>query len=115
MIQKGEATEKQEVKVARVAAFVIGFVAILLAIPAKSLNIAFLVALAFAVAASANLPSLIFNLFWRRFNTRGAAGASTAGWSCASGWCSSRQSSPARSPETGEPHCSARHRLRASR
>ena len=44
----------------------------LLAIPAQKLNIAFLVALAFAVAASANLPSLVYNLFWRRFNTRGA-------------------------------------------
>ena len=72
VIKKGQATEKQEVNVARGAAFGIGFVAILLAIPAQKLNIAFLVALAFAVAASANLPSLIYNLFWRRFNTRGA-------------------------------------------
>ena len=47
-------------------------VAILLAIPAQKLNVAFLVALAFAVAASANLPSIVYNLFWRRFNTRGA-------------------------------------------
>lgn len=72
VIKKGSATEKQEINVARGAAFVIGFIAILLAIPAQKLNIAFLVALAFAVAASANLPSLIYNLFWRRFNTRGA-------------------------------------------
>jgi cation/acetate symporter len=70
--KKGDVTERQEVQVARIAAFVIGGVAILLAIPAQSLNIAFLVALAFAVAASANLPSLLYNLFWRRFNTRGA-------------------------------------------
>ncbi|MGA8210243.1 MAG: cation acetate symporter [Nocardioidaceae bacterium] len=70
--KKGAATEQQEVRVARIAAFVIGGVAIALAIPAQRLNIAFLVALAFAVAASANLPSLLFNLFWRRFNTRGA-------------------------------------------
>jgi cation/acetate symporter len=72
VIKKGTATERQEVNVARGAAFGIGFVAILLAIPAQKLNIAFLVALAFAVAASANLPSLLYNLFWRRFNTRGA-------------------------------------------
>jgi cation/acetate symporter len=58
--------------VARISAFVIGGIAIALAIPAQKLNIAFLVALAFAVAASANLPSIIYNLFWRRFNTRGA-------------------------------------------
>ena len=70
--KKGAVTEKQEVKVARIAAFVIGGVAILLSIPAQKLNIAFLVALAFAVAASANLPALLYNLFWKRFNTRGA-------------------------------------------
>ena len=68
----GKVTEKQEVKVARIAAFVIGGVAIALSIPAQKLNIAFLVALAFAVAASANLPTLLYNLFWKRFNTRGA-------------------------------------------
>jgi cation/acetate symporter len=72
VIKKGTATEQSEVKVARVAAFVIGGIAIALAIPAQQLNIAFLVALAFAVAASANLPSILYNLFWKRFNTRGA-------------------------------------------
>lgn len=65
-------TEKDEVRVARISAFVIGGVAIVLAIPAQRLNIAFLVALAFAVAASANLPAILFNMFWKRFNTRGA-------------------------------------------
>jgi cation/acetate symporter len=72
VFKKGAASEQDEVRVARIAAFVIGGIAILLAIPAQKLNIAFLVALAFAVAASANLPSLVYNLFWRRFNTRGA-------------------------------------------
>jgi cation/acetate symporter len=72
VFKKGTASEKDEIKVARVTAFVIGGISIALAIPAQKLNIAFLVALAFAVAASANLPSLIYNLFWRRFNTRGA-------------------------------------------
>ena len=75
VFKKGKATEKDEVRVARIAAFVIGGIAIVLAIPAQKLNIAFLVALAFAVAASANLPSLLYNLFWRRFNTRGAVWA----------------------------------------
>ena len=70
--KKGTASEKDEVKMARIAAFVIGGVAIALAIPGKNLNVAFLVALAFAVAASANLPALLYNLFWKRFNTRGA-------------------------------------------
>jgi cation/acetate symporter len=73
--KKGNVSERDEVRVARIAAFVIGGIAIALAIPAQSLNIAFLVALAFAVAASANLPSLLYNLFWKRFNTRGATWA----------------------------------------
>src|SRR5690606_24944618 len=72
VIKGGKASERSEVRAARIAAFVIGGIAIVLAIPAQRLNIAFLVALAFAVAASANLPSIIYNLFWRRFNTRGA-------------------------------------------
>ncbi len=79
VFKRGEASEKDEVRVARIAAFGIGGIAILLAIPAKSLNIAFLVALAFAVAASANLPALLYNLFWRRFNTRGAIWSIYAG------------------------------------
>ncbi|QMW66783.1 cation acetate symporter [Mumia sp. ZJ1417] len=72
VIKKGKVSGQDEVKVARIAAFVIGGVAIALAIPGQSLNVAFLVALAFAVAASANLPALIYNLFWKSFNTRGA-------------------------------------------
>jgi len=51
---------------------VIGALAIVGGIFAKSMNIAFLVALAFAVAASANLPSILFSLYWKRFNTRGS-------------------------------------------
>jgi cation/acetate symporter len=72
VIKKGQATEQQEIRMTRIAAGVIGGISILLAIPAQSLNIAFLVALAFAVAASANLPAIVYNMFWRRFNTRGA-------------------------------------------
>jgi cation/acetate symporter len=72
VFKKGQASERSELMVARIAAFGIGAVAILLAIPAQRLNIAFLVALAFAVAASANLPALLYNLFWKRFNTMGA-------------------------------------------
>jgi cation/acetate symporter len=69
---KGRATERQELRVARFAAVGIGAVAIGLGILAQGQNIAFLVALAFAVAASANLPALLYNLFWKRFNTSGA-------------------------------------------
>ena len=56
---------------ARIAAVVIGALSIALAIALKSLNVAFLVGLAFAVAASANVPSILLTLFWRRFNTTG--------------------------------------------
>lgn len=72
VLRKGQATEQEEIRMTRFAAAGIGIVSIALAIPARNLNIAFLVALAFAVAASANLPALVYNLFWRRFNTRGA-------------------------------------------
>ncbi|MCF6378015.1 cation acetate symporter [Nocardioides KLBMP 9356] len=72
VFKNGQASEAEEIRVSRIAAGVIGLIAIVLAIPAQKLNIAFLVALAFAVAASANLPAIIYNMFWRRFNTRGA-------------------------------------------
>ncbi|CAH0128361.1 cation acetate symporter [Microbacterium sp. CFBP9023] len=61
-----------EVRVARRTVVVIGILAIVGGIGAQGQNIAFLVALAFAVAASANLPTILYSLFWRRFNTRGA-------------------------------------------
>ncbi|RCG16708.1 cation acetate symporter [Streptomyces reniochalinae] len=72
VIRKGKATEKEEVKAARVSAVIIGAVAIGLGIFAGKLNVAGLVALAFAVAASANLPTLLYSLFWKRFTTTGA-------------------------------------------
>ncbi|WP_433224636.1 solute symporter family protein [Microtetraspora malaysiensis] len=75
VFKRGNATERQEVVVARISAFVIGAVAIALSIFAQSLNVAFLVALAFAVAASGNLPAILFSLFWKRFNTAGAVSA----------------------------------------
>jgi cation/acetate symporter len=73
VIKRGEVDGKNdEVKVARITAVVIGIVAILGGILANGQNIAFLVALAFAVAASANLPTILYSLFWKRFNTSGA-------------------------------------------
>src|SRR3954466_14158865 len=72
VVKRGQASERDEVRVARIAAFVIGAIAIMLSIFAQSLNVAFLVALAFAVAASGNLPAILYSLFWKRFNTSGA-------------------------------------------
>ncbi|MEO7587946.1 MAG: cation acetate symporter [Arachnia sp.] len=72
VMKDGKADPAAEVKVARYTVLVIGALAIVGGIAAKSQNIAFLVALAFAVAASANLPSILFSLYWKRFNTRGS-------------------------------------------
>jgi cation/acetate symporter len=75
VVKRGQASEREEVRVARISAFGIGAVAIVLSIFAQSLNVAFLVALAFAVAASGNLPAILYSLFWKRFNTSGAVWA----------------------------------------
>ncbi|NUO99484.1 MAG: cation acetate symporter [Nonomuraea sp.] len=75
VFKRGKATERQEVVVARVSALVIGAVAIGLSILAQGQNVAFLVALAFAIAASGNLPAILYSLFWKRFNTAGAVSA----------------------------------------
>lgn len=62
-----------EIKVARITAFIVAGLSILIAILlGPKVNVAFLVGLAFAVAASANLPAILFSVFWRRFNTTGA-------------------------------------------
>jgi cation/acetate symporter len=75
VIKKGNASPEKEVRVAKIAAIVIGAVSIFLAIGAQTLNVAFLVAIAFAIAASGNLPAVLYSLFWKKFNTRGAVWA----------------------------------------
>ncbi|CCK31088.1 putative symporter ywcA [Streptomyces davaonensis JCM 4913] len=72
VIKKGQASEKEEVSAARWATVGIGVVSIGLGALARDLNVAGLVALAFAVAASANLPTILYSLFWKRFTTQGA-------------------------------------------
>jgi cation/acetate symporter len=67
-----QVTESEQVRVSRITVVVLGIFAIALGILAAEQNIAFLVALAFAIAAAANLPTILFSLYWRRFNTRGA-------------------------------------------
>jgi cation/acetate symporter len=68
-----------EVRVARITAFVVGAVSIVLAIQLQGVNVAFLVGLAFAVAASANLPVIVLSIFWRRFSTTGAVAGLAVG------------------------------------
>ncbi len=72
VISKGKSTPEKEMKVARRTVLVIGVFAIAGGIGAQGQNVAFLVALAFAVAASANLPTILYSLFWKGFKTRGA-------------------------------------------
>jgi cation/acetate symporter len=73
IIRKGKDSDHEEVVVAKIAAFAIGAIAILVAvIGGAGLNVSFMVGLAFAVAASANFPALLMALTWRRFNTTGA-------------------------------------------
>ncbi len=70
---RGVENEQEEVRVARVTAVGLGVVAILVSIAAgEEFNVSLLIGLAFAVAASANLPPLLCALFWPRFNTMGA-------------------------------------------
>ena len=72
VLKSHKVTEDEQMRVSRIAAVVLGVLAIGLGILANGQNVAFLVALAFAVAASANLPTILYSLYWRRFNTRGA-------------------------------------------
>ena len=72
VIKHGQASEQSQLRVSRITVVVIGILSIVMGIGAMGQNIAFLVALAFAIAASANLPTILYSLFWKRFNTTGA-------------------------------------------
>ncbi|SDS48569.1 cation/acetate symporter [Paenibacillaceae bacterium GAS479] len=72
ILRKGKAKEKEQMRAAKLASVGVAVISIILALFAQKMNVAFLVALAFAVAASANLPVLLFTVFWKRFNTAGA-------------------------------------------
>ncbi len=78
----GRPKESQEVGVARFSAVLVGAVAILLAVRAQHLNVAFLVGLAFAIAAAANLPVIVLTMFWRGFNTKGVEWGVYGGLGC---------------------------------
>ncbi|MBH0116167.1 cation acetate symporter [Salinibacterium sp. NG253] len=83
VIKKGKGDPDAEVKIARRTVVVIGVLAVAGGIGVQGQNIAFLVALAFAVAASANLPTILYSLYWKRFNTRGAVWSMVGGLSAA--------------------------------
>ncbi|SDL59036.1 cation/acetate symporter [Corynebacterium mycetoides] len=79
VLRDGTASEEEQVRVSRVTVVIIGIVAIVLGILAMSQNVAFLVSLAFAIAASANLPTILYSLYWKRFNTTGAVASMYTG------------------------------------
>ena len=72
VIMKGKASETKEIRVSRIATICLGFVAIVLGILFEKQNIAFMVGLAFGVAAAANFPVLILSMYWKGLTTRGA-------------------------------------------
>lgn len=83
VIKKGQVTGHDEIRVSKIATLVLGIVAIVLGILFEKQNVAFMVGLAFAIAASANFPILFLSMYWRKLTTRGAliggfSGLSTA-------------------------------------
>jgi cation/acetate symporter len=78
-IRRGSASEHEQIRVARIATVAFGVLAVGLGILFKDQNVAFMVGLAFAIAASANFPPLLLSIVWRRFNTTGAVLSILAG------------------------------------
>ncbi len=72
VIKKGKVDEITEMKVSKIATLIIGILAILLGIAFEKQNIAFMVGLAFAIAASANFPVLFLSMYWKGLTTKGA-------------------------------------------
>ncbi len=79
IIKKGKVTEKEQMNAARLASVGVSVFSILLALGAQTMNVAFLVSLAFCIAASANLPVIIYTIYWKNFNTTGALSAIITG------------------------------------
>jgi cation/acetate symporter len=79
VIKKGKSDEAGEVKVAKMATLLIGILAITLGLIFKGQNVAFMVGLAFSIAASANFPSLLLSILWKKFTTKGAVASTVTG------------------------------------
>lgn len=79
VIRGEHATAQEQVRAARISTVIVGALAIVIGIAAKGQNVAHLVALAFAVAASANLPCVLLTLYWKRCNTGGIIGGMVVG------------------------------------
>ncbi|HEU4995056.1 MAG TPA: sodium/solute symporter [Gemmatimonadaceae bacterium] len=79
VVRGGKASGDEELKVARAATVILGVAAVLLGITFKGQNVAFMVSLAFAIAASGNFPALLLAIFWRRLTTWGAVASMLTG------------------------------------
>ena len=79
IIKDGKLTEKQQVLAARIGSISIAIISILLALGAQSLNVSFLVSFAFCIGASANLPVILYTIYWKKFNSTGVVAAMTTG------------------------------------
>ena len=79
VVRKGRADAGEQLRVARLATLALGIVAVGLGITFKGQNVAFMVSLAFAIAASANFPALVLAIFWRRYTTAGAVTSMATG------------------------------------
>lgn len=79
VVRGGHANESEQLKVARGATLLLGSLAIILGIIFKGQNVAYMVGLAFAIAASANFPALLLSMLWRRFTTNGAVASMVVG------------------------------------
>jgi cation/acetate symporter len=79
VIRRGRTSEREEIKWAKGATLGLGFLAVILGIVFKGQNVAFMVGLAFAVAASANFPALVLSIFWKRLTTAGAVASMASG------------------------------------
>ena len=79
VIKKGKASDSSEIRVSKIATIALGFVAIILGILFEKQNVAFMVGLAFGVAAAANFPVLILSMYWKGLTTRGALFAGYGG------------------------------------
>jgi cation/acetate symporter len=79
VVRKHRADSREQLRVARIATLVLGVLAVGLGIIFKGQNVAFMVSLAFAIAASANFPALVLAIFWRRYTTAGAVTSMATG------------------------------------
>ena len=79
VVRHGEIEEREQLRVARVATIVLAVLAIALGVAFEGQNVAFMVGLAFAIAASANFPALLLSMVWKGFTTRGAVASMVVG------------------------------------